>query len=78
MALIKKTLKEIDCSVIYTTIPELVKETGVSKSSVHYHIKEDTIDGIKIPGHAHNIFISPENADRFKALVTAGIIRTVI
>ena len=75
MALIYKTMGEVDCSVMYTTIPELAKETGSSKSTIHWHIQKDTIDGITVEGHKHNVFIDPENTYRYKSLIAAGIIR---
>ena len=71
-----KKLGEIDCSVIYTTIPELVKDTGVSKSAIHRHLRTDTFDAFQVNhgGKKYRIFIHPDEAAKFKKLVKAGII----
>jgi len=71
-----KPISEIDTSVIYTSIKELMNATGLGRSTIHWHLHKGTMNGFQIDGRGMSaVYFHPDEAEKVIGLVRAGIIR---
>lgn len=61
----------IDTSIVYMSLKELRKETGISKSGLHNHIVTDQLHALR---YKHRTYFLPEEAERYIALVKCGLL----
>ena len=70
MAYIELKKEDIDFNILYVTRNELVKRTGVSKSTIERHVARDYLDALKF---RNRVFFHPKVADEYEKLSKCGL-----
>lgn len=80
MPIVKINICDMDTTACYSTFEQLSKETGISHESVRNFFRDSdgvALQCIRVQGKKRGyIYISLEEAERFKALVKSGLIRS--
>lgn len=71
MTIRKVKRQDIDTSIIYVTLEELARESGFTANSVRKYFHTEGLDAIN---YHKKIFVTPDQADKFRALVNCGIL----
>lgn len=71
MAYLEIDIDDVDTSVVYVSMKELIDRTNVARSTLHSHIKADKLNGFRF---RNRTYFHPDEAERYEKMHKCGLL----